>query len=213
MFNIDITQIIYRIPAILVGFTLHEFMHAFVADRLGDPTPRSQGRVTLNPVAHIDPIGILMLLLMGFGWARPVMTNPSNYSNRKKGQVLVSMAGPLTNLALALIFFAGWYFASNVISSNIHVYFFYINLIRINIFLFAFNMIPVPPLDGFSLLEMFIHPSKYRTLAIIRQYGFIIIILLMFTGIIGVYLSAVENGLEWVFTLICSSLQKLIMLF
>ena len=101
-----VLTMLYSIPAIFIGFTLHEFSHAYVADKLGDPTPRNHGRLTLNPMVHIDWVGFILILVAGFGWARPVQTNPRNYKNYKKGRILVAIAGPLANLVLAFIGFA-----------------------------------------------------------------------------------------------------------
>ena len=205
--------ILYSIPAIIVAFTLHEFMHAYVAVKLGDPTPERNGRLTLNPIAHLDFVGLLMVLLMGFGWAKPVMINPSNFQNRKKGKVLVSIAGPLTNLALAFIFYAILYFSGNAIYGNEMAYSIFMPFITINLMLFAFNMIPIPPLDGFSLLEIFIHPSKFKTLGMIRQYGFMVLILLSFVGVLGIYMRFVYSAVGTVFIFIFSLIDKFIGLF
>ena len=158
---LSLEQIFYNIPAIIVAFTIHEYMHAYVSDRLGDPTPRMNGRLTLNPLVHIDWIGFLMVVLLGFGWAKPVQVNPRNYKNQSKGKILVALAGPLSNLAIAFVAFAVIYFNGDFISTRPVL----INYIQpffwINVMLFAFNILPVPPLDGFTLLEVKIHPSKY----------------------------------------------------
>ena len=100
----EILNKILMIPAILLAFTFHEYAHAITADRLGDKTPRFQGRLTLNPIAHIDPIGFLLILLVGFGWAKPVQTNPSAYKNYYKDDLKVSIAGPIANLILGFLF-------------------------------------------------------------------------------------------------------------
>ena len=104
MLNLDLKRIALILPAVLVGFTIHEFSHAIVAVRLGDNTPRDQGRLTLNPIAHIELIGLIMILFAGFGWAKPVQINPNNFKNRKNDEILVSLAGPFSNLLFGIGF-------------------------------------------------------------------------------------------------------------
>lgn len=146
------------IPGILIGLSFHEFGHAFVSDRLGDPTPRMQGRVSLNPAAHIDPLGLLMLFIIGFGWGRPVQIDPQYYKHRRRDELLVSLAGVIMNLLLAICFmgvlrlfyqFAGEFVASNV---GAIVWQILIGVIQINLVLMFFNLIPLPPLDGFGII-------------------------------------------------------------
>lgn len=210
---LSLEQILYNIPAIVVAFTIHEYMHAYVSDRLGDPTPRMNGRLTLNPLVHIDWIGFLMVLLLGFGWAKPVQVNPRNYKNQSKGKVLVALAGPLSNLAIAFVAFAVIYFNGDFISTRPVL----INYIQpffwINVMLFAFNILPVPPLDGFTLLEVKIHPSKYQTLRTIRQYGFMVLIFLSFVGVLGAYIGFAYNMVTKLFSWIFGGVDMLVGLF
>jgi len=210
---LSIEQILYNLPAIIFAFTIHEYMHAYVSDRLGDPTPRMNGRLTLNPIVHIDWIGLLMVVLLGFGWAKPVQVNPSNYKNRKKGQILVALAGPLSNLAIAFVTFAVFYFSAGFLNSHQVLSNYLYPFLWINIMLFAFNILPVPPLDGFTLLEVGIHPSKYRTLMTIRQYGFVVLILLSFIGVLGAYISFAYSIILKLFSLIFGGINSLIGLF
>ena len=211
--SISLEQILYRIPAVIVGFTCHEFMHAYVADKLGDPTPRMQGRLTLNPLVHIDWIGFIFLLVAGFGWAKPVQTNPRNYKNYKKGRILVSIAGPLANLTLAFIGLAVVYFSYESLMYNEFWMIMLSTFIWINVILFAFNLIPIPPLDGFTLLEMWIKPSQYRKLENFRRYGLIIVIVLSLVGILGIYLNFVYDLVQVVSFWIFGGIDKLIGLF
>lgn len=206
-------QLLYGLPAIIIAFTLHEFMHAYVSDRLGDPTPRSDGRLTLNPIVHIDGIGLIMIILLGFGWAKPVRTSPSYYANKKKGRILVSIAGPLSNLAIAFVSFSILYFGSGYIYDHPILLKYVNSFIYINLMLFAFNMLPVPPLDGFTLLEVGIHPSKYRTLAKIRQYGLFIIIGLSIFGILSMYIGVVSRLLLSAFSWFFGGISNIIGLF
>jgi len=210
---LQLEQILYNIPAIIVAFTLHEYMHAYVSDKLGDPTPRMNGRLTLNPIVHIDWIGFLMVLLLGFGWARPVEINPRNYKNQRKGKVLVALAGPLSNLAIAFVAFAFIYFSGNILSNNPVLLNYVYPFLWINIMLFAFNILPVPPLDGFTLLEIWIHPSKYQTLFTIRRYGFMILIVLSIIGILGAYIGFAYTLITSIFNFMFSGIESLIGLF
>lgn len=145
------------LPGIIIGLSFHEFAHAWMSDKLGDPTPRRQGRVTINPMAHIDPIGFLALLLVGFGWGKPVQIDPSYYTKRRRDEFLVGIAGVTMNLLIAVIFslparaivkaFNGA--AASDFIYNIYLMIFYI--VSINIVLMIFNLIPCPPLDGWGI--------------------------------------------------------------
>jgi Zn-dependent protease len=146
---------VLRIPAILIALTIHEFSHGYVAYRLGDPTAHDAGRLTLNPFAHLDLFGSIMLLFGPFGWAKPVPVNGYNLSNPKRDMVLVSLAGPLSNVITALIFG----FAFRIIGAttpslihNLHFVNFFQLCIMLNIGISFFNLIPVPPLDGSKIL-------------------------------------------------------------
>ena len=168
----SIITLLLSIPAILIAITFHEYAHALVADKLGDETPRKQGRLTLNPLKHIDPVGILLLLFAGFGWGKPVEITPSNFNRKvsvRKGSALVSIAGPVTNFILATVFsiiyglllkFAPLFILSSsgvgyVIGRII------LSTITINIGLGVFNLIPLPPLDGSKILSAIL-PKKAR---------------------------------------------------
>jgi len=211
--NLSWEIILYKIPAIIIGFTLHEFMHAYVADKLGDPTPRNHGRLSLNPIVHIDWFGFFALLFLNFGWAKPVYTNPRNYKNYKKGRILVSIAGPLANLTLAFIGFAVMYYAYTSLAVSSFWYNIVDNFVWINVFLFAFNLIPIPPLDGFTLLEMWINPRKYEQLNKFRNYGIIVLIILSISGILGKYLSGVYFVINHASALLFRGIDALIGLF
>ena len=157
-----IIALITAIPGILIAITFHEYAHAFVADKLGDDTPRRQGRLTLNPLKHIDIYGMILLLFVGFGWGKPVEINPNNFKRTisiKKGNALVSLAGPIMNFLLAIIFSIilalylrfGFIFAvTNPVGNTLALIIRYI--ISINIGLGVFNLIPLPPLDGSKIL-------------------------------------------------------------
>ncbi len=142
--------------AFVVAITIHEFLHAWVADRLGDPTPRRENRVTLNPLRHLDPMGTILLALVGFGWGRPVMVNPLNFSvGPRTGMALVAVAGPLSNvvLALALAPVARTFVETTGADPMAETLGLILILtVQINVLLAIFNLIPIPPLDGFSVL-------------------------------------------------------------
>lgn len=188
MFDLDIYTIIARIIVLLVAFTIHELAHAVTADYLGDPTPRRMGRITLNPLKHLDPFGTIMLIIAGFGWAKPVMVNPMNMrGNPRTSMAIVAIAGPLSNLvmaAIAAVFFRAGLVdtnslflgnASSLSLANLLIQFLYINLA-----LAFFNLIPVPPLDGSKILFAILPPELGYRLWPLEQYGFMILFLVVF---------------------------------
>ena len=201
--NSLIFEKIIMLPAILIAFTFHEYAHAYVADKLGDKTPRFQGRLTLNPIAHIDPIGFIAVLLFGFGWAKPVQTNPSAYKNYHKDDLKVSLAGPIANFLVAIVatLILGVYmnFAYGVLPSalNIVLSSMIFSILRLNIFLGLFNLIPVPPLDGFSLLRDLSPNTFYKFQEKFYQYQMLIMLFLLYFGgrIIAVPANAIVNVL------------------
>jgi len=182
----DPLQLLLSLPAFIVGLTFHEYAHGLAAYKLGDKTAYYQGRLTLNPLPHLDPVGFLMLVFFRFGWAKPVPVNPYNFQGDvKKSMMLVSLAGPATNFLLALISapllglaMARMPFERDIIVGMLQ------NMLLINLFLGVFNLLPVPPLDGSKILAGII-PGRQNWLYQLEQYGMIILLLLLFTGIIG----------------------------
>lgn len=159
---------------VLVALPVHEFAHAAMAVTLGDDTPKWQGRYTLNPISHIDPFGALLILMVGFGWAKPVQWNPNNINvDKRLGSILVAVAGPLSNLALAIVavLLLGFVDISSPLAANF-VYFF----VQINVLLFVFNMIPIPPLDGSHILFALLPGDTYRLQMQLSQFGFMILL-------------------------------------
>lgn len=178
---------ILMLPGIIIGLSFHEFAHAWVSDKLGDPTPRRQGRVTINPLAHIDWIGFLALLLVGFGWGKPVQIDPGYYKNRRRDEFLVGIAGVTMNLLLAVIFsiparLIVKAFSSVAVSDlvyNIYLMIFYI--VSINIVLMIFNLIPCPPLDGWGIITQIFRLDRYSWWYMVYQYGtWILLALIVF---------------------------------
>ena len=169
------------IPAVVIALTFHEYAHAVVAYKLGDPTAKYSGRLTLNPIPHVDPIGMLMLFFVGLGWAKPVPVNPYNLNKPKRDMVLISLAGPLSNvilaIAFALLFGVFYAFGSQVLIDVVE------KIIWINMVLAVFNMLPIPPLDGSKILAGIL-PGDSTWLNYLEQYGFIILIILLLTGIL-----------------------------
>lgn len=172
MDSFDILRTLKWLPGIIVGLTIHEFSHAYIADKCGDSTSKDQGRVSLNPLKHIDPLGFLLLLIAGFGWAKPVEFNEKNLRNPRSDIVRIAVAGPFSNALTAIVL--SWIFALIV---RIYPNSFYsvlgevfINGIYINWGLFIFNLIPIPPLDGSHLLLNYFRkfPSLY---AAFYKYG------------------------------------------
>ncbi len=162
---------------ILLALPVHEFAHAFVAVQLGDPTPRYQGRYTLNPLRHIDPIGAILILLVGFGWAKPVQWNPRNVEiDRRLASILVSAAGPLSNLLLALISLLVMQIAGANTFVGALLWFF----AQINVLLFVFNLLPIPPLDGSHILFALLPGDTRQLQFFLMQYGMLIVFAIVF---------------------------------
>jgi len=193
----DIPQILISLFVVLFAITVHEASHGYAAYKLGDPTAHSLGRITLNPIAHIDPIGTILLpvilVIMNlppFGWAKPVPVNPLNFKNYKRDNLIVSAAGPLSNLTVAfvafivLIPFKEYLFYSQIsLLSGLALILYY--TILINIILAVFNLIPIPPLDGSGIIMGVLSDEATQKYEQIRPYGFFILIILLMTGLIG----------------------------
>jgi Zn-dependent protease len=157
MENLAIARILEFLPGIIIGLTVHEFSHAFIAKKCGDITSQVQGRITLNPFKHIDALGFIMLLIAGFGWAKPVEFNESNLKNPRKDVIKIALAGPLSNaltaIVLSALYVAISFFSRENYSNGMHMLNIVIRYaIYINWGLFVFNLIPLPPLDGSHLL-------------------------------------------------------------
>jgi Zn-dependent protease len=181
MFRTDFRELLFLLPAVLLAVTVHEFAHAFVADRLGDPTPRQLGRLTLNPLAHLDLLGTLFFVLFFFGWARPVPVNPRNFANPRQGMLQVALAGPLANVTVAFVI--GFVLKTQGLPSPLWGELAAM-LVGINVVLAVFNLIPIPPLDGSRILEGLLPAEQATAYRRIQPYGTIIILVLLYTGVI-----------------------------
>lgn len=197
MFGFD-SDMIFRIPALLIALTIHEYAHARVAVSFGDPTPRILGRLTLNPLAHLDPIGLIMLWIFRFGWAKPVPVNPNNFTNHKNGMMGVSLAGPLANILVAFtvaVLFAVLVkldllnnFTAKILSFT-YMY---------NVIFAIFNLIPLPPLDGSKVLMALLPGRQSDWFERIEPYAPFILMGLIYIGAIGVIINPLERGLSFI---------------
>ncbi|NTW71287.1 MAG: site-2 protease family protein [Eubacteriaceae bacterium] len=172
----NIYQIIYILPALLISITFHELAHGYTAYKLGDPTAKDMGRLTLNPLKHIDPAGFLMLVLFKFGWAKPVPFNPNYFKNRRQGTLLVSLAGPIANVIIAIIAIIAVF-----IFKDFGLNFFSM-LIQFNIFFAIFNLLPLPPLDGSKILASLLPEKIEAYFYEYEKYGYVVLLILAFTG-------------------------------
>ncbi len=195
--NIILTKLL-TLPGIIVGLSFHEFAHAWVSDKLGDPTPRRQGRVTINPLAHIDWIGFLMLLLVGFGWGKPVMIDPTYYKNRRRDEFLVAIAGVTMNLILACLFAIPCRIMTRTFTGNVsdlvyNIYLIIFYAVSINLVLMVFNLIPCPPLDGWGIVTQLFGLEKYSWWHKVYQYGTWILLALILFNVTDVILTPLVN--------------------
>lgn len=192
----DYTQIISYILivcAALIALTLHEYAHGYVAHLLGDDTAKNSGRLTLNPIKHIDIIGLLALILIHIGWAKPVPINPYNFKNRKNGMLISSLAGPFTNLILAVLF--GLLFRVTSFLDLYYLSIFLFIFVQINVGFAIFNILPFPPLDGSKILAAVLPEKWERIFYQYERYLLIVILILYYTGIIPSFIIPIINSI------------------
>ena len=199
----SLLALLLTLPAVIIAITFHEFAHAYAADKLGDDTPRMQGRLNLNPLSHIDPVGFMLLMFAGFGWGRPVQINPRNFNRNvriDKGEAVVSLAGPLMNFVLAIIsaiiLGAIYMFAPSTFlmstTGNV-IYILLQELVIINIGLGVFNLIPLPPLDGSKIFINFMPYNWRRWILEHSQIFYYIFLAICITGLAGLIISPIIN--------------------
>ena len=190
MFSFNIMQVIYTLPALLIALTFHEFSHGLAAYYLGDNTAKVRGRLTLNPIKHIDPIGLFTLLVFKFGWAKPVPFNPLNFKNRKWGTLIVALAGPFSNFILAFLSFM----LLLLINPVNPLFFIFLNsLFLYNLILCVFNLIPVPPLDGSKIIASILPVKQEALFYQYERYGYPLLLILIVTGILDYILYPAIN--------------------
>jgi Zn-dependent protease len=200
----NILQYVYLIPSILIAVTLHEFAHGYVSWKLGDPTPQTEGRLSLNPLRHLDPLGALCLLVFKVGWAKPVMINPYYYKKPKLGTVLVSLAGPAMNFVISILSMFAYGICMkiavitttdlyNINEAYIYIWSFFYYLAFLNIGLGVFNLIPIPPLDGSKVLGAILPERLYFGYMKYEKYCALILLVLLWTGVLSGVMSTIDS--------------------
>ena len=201
--GLDLDGILKIVPAAVIGLTVHEFSHAYAAYKLGDETAKNDGRLTLNPLKHIDWLGFFLIIIAGFGWAKPVMFNPDNLKNRHRDEIIIAFAGPVSNFLLAILFFIVARLLYMVDGIGVD----FIQLIVIwgviNFGLFVFNLIPIPPLDGSHVYLTYLKEIHPKLMMNLYRYGtlglFLIIIAENKFHINILHLSSLVNGITTFF--------------
>ncbi|MGI6039594.1 MAG: site-2 protease family protein [Clostridiales bacterium] len=177
----------YFVPAALICVPVHEYAHGYVAWKLGDPTAKQSGRLTLNPLRHFDPVGVVLLILFGFGWARPVPVDTRYFKNPKRDMAITSLAGPLSNFVLAFLMLVLLSASIRIFSYSAFVQFLInlmLNIALLSIGLGVFNLLPIPPLDGSKILFSFLPERIYYTILRYERYGMIIMIAIIYLGLV-----------------------------
>lgn len=214
MFNFDIMSILINVPITLIALTGHEFAHGYVSKKLGDPTPEYQGRLTLNPLAHLDLVGTILMILTGFGWAKPVQVDPRYYKDPKKGMALTALAGPMANFIMAfaaLLIYAVFFVISikfNVAQNAVNIIGAIAQIFAVrNLCFMVFNIIPIPPLDGAKVLGMFLPNGAYYKMLQYERYSMLLIMFLSLTGVFG---GIIGTGVNFFMTGILNVLNSIV---
>ena len=202
----EIADFVARVVALLVGLTFHEFSHALIADQLGDRGPRRMGRLTLNPIPHIDPVGAVMLLIARFGWAKPVLVNPYALRNGPSGMAMVAAAGPVANVIVAVAFaivfrlLAAAELQAGFLGEVVEL------IVFINLILAIFNLLPIAPLDGYNAALALLPPRYALSLQRYAQYGIFVLLGLIFLS----YMRSPINPLGWIVGLAATGARALL---
>jgi Zn-dependent protease len=194
-----LSELAFRIPGLLIGITLHEFAHAKASDMLGDPTPRSQGRLSINPLRHLEPVGLISLLLIGFGWGKPVQISPQYYKNVRRDSIIVGAAGVVTNLIVAFLFSGLTVLLNMLMGFRLNPWLLSIlsGIVVINLSLMIFNLLPIPPLDGFNIVTEIFRLRRFNFWYTLYNYGFAILMVLIMLGITGRIMSPLLGQLYY----------------
>lgn len=191
-----IINLFSRLFVVFCTMPIHEYAHALIATKLGDQTPRLSGRLTLNPMAHISPLGAVMIFLCGFGYAKPVSVNPRNFKDAKKGMALTAIAGPISNLIMGFVFIFIATLLSNIINTesvlSFAIFYFLFFAGSINVNLAVFNLLPIPPLDGSRILQLLIPAKYYYKFLQYERYIVIVVFVLIATGVLSRPLSEIS---------------------
>lgn len=192
------SYVIYTAPAALIAIVLHEMAHGFVSYKLGDPTPKYDGRLSPNPMNHLDFMGTICLIFLRFGWAKPVRINSRYYKNRRTGVMLTAIAGPLMNYILAFVGVFGYVLIFKLTGGYFgpvanYLFNFFRYFAMINVGLGTFNLIPIPPLDGSKILSLLIHGDENYSMRNVNRYGYIVLAMLAITGVLSIPMVFAEN--------------------
>ena len=192
-------NVLYVTLAMCIAVSFHEWAHAFVAYKLGDPTAKNMGRMTLDPTKHLDLWGVICFIVFRIGWAKPVIVNSRNLKHFRRDDVLISLAGPVTNLLLAFVFYGVLFFLTHAGVDNEYVLGVLSNIFILNISFAIFNVLPIPPLDGFHVITSLFVKKNYKVVDILNRYGFLILVVLCMTGVLSTVLYAVYGAVSSLF--------------
>lgn len=197
-----VISILSRCFVVFCCMPIHELAHGFVAYKLGDDTAKNQGRLTFNPLAHLSPLGTLMIFLFGIGYANPVPVDPRNFKNRKGGMALTALAGPIANLIMGAISVWGYYIIPQTTTFGYALGYFFYFAAYVNVTLAVFNLIPIPPLDGSKILAVVLPNRIYTKYMMYERYVMIALMIMLFTGVLDGVISALSRAMMFVISIV-----------